>query len=33
LLLWMKQWKVGLGSSEPALRESVPSLLDLVGSL
>jgi asparagine synthase (glutamine-hydrolysing) len=33
LLLWMKQWKVGLVSSEPAPSESVPSLLDQVGSL
>jgi asparagine synthase (glutamine-hydrolysing) len=33
LLLWMKQWNVGLGSSEAAPSESVPTLLDQVGSL
>jgi asparagine synthase (glutamine-hydrolysing) len=33
LLLWMKQWNVCLGSSEPALSEAVPTLLDQVGSL
>jgi asparagine synthase (glutamine-hydrolysing) len=33
LLLWMKQWNVGLGSSEAAPSEAVPTLLDQVGSL
>jgi asparagine synthase (glutamine-hydrolysing) len=33
LLLWMKQWNVGLGSSEPAPSEAVPTVLDQVGSL
>ncbi len=33
LLLWMKQWNIGLSSEEPALRESVPDVLDQVGSL
>jgi asparagine synthase (glutamine-hydrolysing) len=33
LLLWMKQWNVGLASSEPAPSEAVPTVLDQVGSL
>lgn len=33
LLLWMKQWNVGLGSSEAAPSEAVPTVLDQVGSL
>ena len=33
LLLWIKQWNVGLGSSEPAPSEAVPTVLDQVGSL
>jgi len=33
LLLWMKQWNIGLGSSEPASSEAVPTVLDQVGSL
>lgn len=33
LLLWMKQWNVGLGSTEPAPSEAVPTVLDQVGSL
>ncbi len=33
LLLWMKQWNIGLGSSEPAPSEAVPAVLDQVGSL
>jgi asparagine synthase (glutamine-hydrolysing) len=33
LLQWMKQWNVGLGSSEPAPSEAVPTVLDQVGSL
>jgi asparagine synthase (glutamine-hydrolysing) len=34
LLLWMKQWNVGLGSREPASSEAaVPTVLDQVGSL
>jgi asparagine synthase (glutamine-hydrolysing) len=33
LLLWMKQWNIGLASSEPALSEAVPTVLDQVGSL
>jgi asparagine synthase (glutamine-hydrolysing) len=33
LLLWMKQWNVALGSMEPASSETVPTVLDQVGSL
>jgi len=33
LLLWMKQWNVALGSMEPAPSETVPTVLDQVGSL
>jgi asparagine synthase (glutamine-hydrolysing) len=33
LLLWMKQWNVGLASSEPAPSEAVPTVLAQVGSL
>jgi asparagine synthase (glutamine-hydrolysing) len=33
LLLWMKQWNVGLGGMEPAPSETVPTVLDQVGSL
>jgi asparagine synthase (glutamine-hydrolysing) len=33
LLLWMKQWNVGLGGTEPAPNEAVPTVLDQVGSL
>ncbi|MGZ4860243.1 MAG: asparagine synthase (glutamine-hydrolyzing) [Candidatus Angelobacter sp.] len=33
LLLWMKQWNIGLASSEPAPSEAVPGVLDQVGSL
>ncbi|HSK43928.1 MAG TPA: asparagine synthase (glutamine-hydrolyzing), partial [Candidatus Binatia bacterium] len=33
LLLWMKQWNVGLGTSEATPSESVPTVLDQVGSL
>jgi asparagine synthase (glutamine-hydrolysing) len=33
LLLWMKQWNIGLGSSDPAPSEAVPTVLDQVGSL
>jgi asparagine synthase (glutamine-hydrolysing) len=33
LLLWMKQWNVGLGSTEPVPSEAVPTVLDQVGSL
>jgi asparagine synthase (glutamine-hydrolysing) len=33
LLLWMKQWNVGLGGMEPAPSEAVPTVLDQVGSL
>jgi asparagine synthase (glutamine-hydrolysing) len=33
LLLWMKQWNIGLASSELALSEAVPTVLDQVGSL
>jgi asparagine synthase (glutamine-hydrolysing) len=33
LLLWMKQWNIGLGNGEPAPREAVPAVLDQVGSL
>ena len=33
LLLWMKQWNVGLGRREPAPSEAVPTVLDQVGSL
>jgi asparagine synthase (glutamine-hydrolysing) len=33
LLLWMKQWNVTLGGTEPASSETVPTVLDQVGSL
>src|SRR5215467_12288160 len=33
LLLWMKQWNVALGGTEPAPSETVPTVLDQVGSL
>jgi asparagine synthase (glutamine-hydrolysing) len=33
LLLWMKQWNIGLGSRESAPSEAVPAVLDQVGSL
>jgi asparagine synthase (glutamine-hydrolysing) len=33
LLLWMKQWNVGLGSEDLSLREAIPASLDQVGSL
>jgi asparagine synthase (glutamine-hydrolysing) len=33
LLLWMKQWNVALGGMEPAPSETVPTVLDQVGSL
>jgi len=33
LLLWMKQWNVALGGTEPASSETVPTVLDQVGSL
>jgi asparagine synthase (glutamine-hydrolysing) len=33
LLLWMKQWNVGLGSTELAQSDAVPTVLDQVGSL
>ncbi len=33
LLLWIKQWNVGLGSSEATPSEAVPTVLDQVGSL
>jgi len=33
LLLWMKQWNVALGGMEPASSETVPTVLDQVGSL
>jgi asparagine synthase (glutamine-hydrolysing) len=33
LLLWMKQWNIAAGSREPLPGESVPAVLDQVGSL
>jgi asparagine synthase (glutamine-hydrolysing) len=33
LLLWMKQWNIGLSSGELTSREAVPDVLDQVGSL
>ena len=33
LLLWMKQWNIRPGSGEPAPSETVPAVLDQVGSL
>jgi asparagine synthase (glutamine-hydrolysing) len=33
LLLWMKQWNIGLGSGAPAPQEAAHPVLDQVGSL